>query len=128
MKTICVLLIALTISYIVTIENSIYADETIPFKNHLDSFIPQNIITYELTEKDADYEESQLRRAEIVFFISMPVSLLITFLGIQAYRGISGRMGSFTSIEYQYLIISTLGISFTIALKDNRVVFWKDRF
>ena len=85
-------------------------------------------VSYDFTQKDADYEETPLRRFEIVFFISLPVSLLITFLGIEGYRVVSGTIGPFTPIEYQYLILSTLGISFTVALRDNEVVFLKERF
>jgi hypothetical protein len=85
-------------------------------------------INYDFTEKDADYEETPLRRFEIVFFIALPVSILITFLGIEGYRVVSGTVGPFTQLEYQYLILSTLGISFTVALRDNEVVFFKERF
>ncbi|HUT66000.1 MAG TPA: hypothetical protein VMZ05_07610 [Spirochaetota bacterium] len=85
-------------------------------------------ISYDFTEKDRGYEESPLRRFEIVFFISIPVSLLITFLGIEGYRVLSGQIGGFTPVEYQYMIFSTLGISLGVALKDQQAVFLKERF
>jgi hypothetical protein len=85
-------------------------------------------ISYDFSEKDRGYEESPLRRFEIVFFISIPVSLLITFLGIEGYRVLSGQTGGFTPVEYQYMIFSTLGISLGVALKDQQAVFLKERF
>lgn len=85
-------------------------------------------ISYDFTEKDRGYEESPLRRFEIVFFISIPVSLLITFLGIEGYRVLSGQTGGFTPVEYRYMIFSTLGISLGVALKDQQAVFLKERF
>jgi hypothetical protein len=85
-------------------------------------------INYDFTEKDRGYEESPLRRFEIVFFISIPVSLLITFLGIEGYRVFSGQTGGFTPVEYQYMIFSTLGISLGVAFKDQQAVFLKERF
>ncbi len=63
-----------------------------------------------------------------MFFISIPVSLLITFLGIEGYRVLSGQTGGFTPVEYQYMIFSTLGISLGVALKDQQAVFLKERF
>jgi len=85
-------------------------------------------ISYDFTEKDRGYEESPLRRFEIVFFISIPVSLLITFLGIEGYRVLNGQTGGFSPVEYQYMIFSTLGISLGVALKDQQAVFLKERF
>ena len=85
-------------------------------------------ISYDFTEKDRGYEESPLRRFEIVFFISIPVSLLITFLGIEGYRVLNGQTGGFTPVEYRYMIFSTLGISLGVALKDQQAVFLKERF
>jgi hypothetical protein len=116
-------MIGLLVSFIYLQNGMLWADqEQVYYENHADQ------IGYDFTQKDADYEETPLRRFEIVFFISLPVSLLITFLGIEGYRLASGTIGPFTQIEYQYLILSTLGISFTVALRDNEVVFLKERF
>ena len=123
MKLICVLLMVLMLFSINLQRDILRADgqqARIGAYNHY--------INYDFTEKDADYEETPLRRFEIVFFISLPVSLLITFLGIEGYRVVSGTVGPFTPIEYQYLILSTLGISITVALRDNEVVFLQERF
>jgi hypothetical protein len=123
MKVVCMLLAGLLVSYIHLQNNILWADE-----GRIDEERRAQLVSYDFTEKDADYEETPLRRFEIVFFISLPVSLLITFLGIEGYRVVSGQIGPFTPIEYQYLILSTLGISFTVALRDNEVVFLKERF
>ena len=85
--------------------------------------LPQ--IAYNFTQKDRDYQETQLRRFEIIFFISLPASFLFSFLGFTAYRWASGRSGSFTPMEYQYLILSTIGTSLTIAIHDNKMTYRK---
>jgi hypothetical protein len=123
MKVICMLLIGLLVLYIQLQNGMLWADETQVYNERY-----ADTISYDFTQKDADYQETPLRRFEIVFFISLPVSLLITFLGIEGYRIVSGTIGPFTPIEYQYLVLSTLGISFTVALRDNEVVFLKERF
>lgn len=122
MKAICIILIVLLIGFIQHPDSRLRADWGKPEQSDV------HITGYDFTQKDSDYEETPLRRFEIVFLISLPVSLLITFLGIESYRVISGKTGAFTSIEYQYLILSTLGISFIVALRDNQVVFLKERF
>jgi hypothetical protein len=123
MKVVCALMIGLLVSFIYLQNGMLWADESQVYNER-----SAELIVYDFTQKDADYEETPLRRFEIVFFISLPVSLLITFLGIEGYRIASGTIGPFTQIEYQYLILSTLGISFTVALRDNEVVFLKERF
>jgi hypothetical protein len=84
-------------------------------------------ITYNFDEDD-EYQETQLRRFETIFFISLPASFLFSFLGFTAYRWASGRSGSFTSMEYRYLIFSTIGTSLSIAIGDNRVTYRKDLY
>jgi hypothetical protein len=74
-------------------------------------------------EKDRDYTETPLRRFEIVFFISLPVSILFTLAGTAAFKAGQGRPVDFTSTEYSYILVSSLGISFAIALNDNRIVY-----
>ena len=123
MKLICLLLMVLMVFSINLQRGLLWADG-----QEADMEANNQYISYDFTDKDADYEETPLRRFEIVFFISLPVSLLITFLGIEGYRVVSGTVGPFTQVEYQYLILSTLGISFTVALRDNEVVFFKERF
>ena len=88
------------------------------------------IISYEFdfTDKDSDYEETPLRRFEIIFLISLPISLLITFLGVEGYRVLGGQVGAFTPVEYRYLLLSTVGISLGVALTDQQAVFMKERF
>ena len=77
------------------------------------------------SEEDRDYEETELRRFEIVFFVSLPASILFSIAGIGMHRAGSGRSGGFILPEYGYLVFSSVGISFSIALHDNRVVFKK---
>lgn len=74
-------------------------------------------------EKDRGYTETPLRRFEIVFFISLPVSILFTLAGTAAFKAGQGRPIDFTSAEYSYILVSSLGISFAIALRDSRVVY-----
>ena len=84
-------------------------------------------ITYNF-ETDEDYQETQSRRFETIFFISLPVSFLFSFLGFTAYRWASGRSGSFTPMEYRYLIFSTIGTSLSIAISDNRATYRKELY
>jgi len=85
-------------------------------------------ISYYFEEKDKDYKESQLRRFEIIFFISMPVSIVFSLLGIEAYKIASKNTGEFKPIEYRYLIASTLCISLSIAINDNLLVSKKEKY
>lgn len=84
-------------------------------------------ITYNF-EEDDEYKETQLRRFETIFFISLPASFLFSFLGFTAYRWASGRSGSFAPMEYRYLIFSTIGTSLSIAIRDNKVTYRKDLY
>ncbi len=74
-------------------------------------------------DKDRDYEETQLRRFEIIFFISLPVSLFFSFAGAALFKAAAEGEISFSSLDYSYILLSSAGISFTIALRDNRVVY-----
>jgi hypothetical protein len=70
-----------------------------------------------------EYEETQIRRFETVFFISLPVSFLLSFLSTILYREFAGKTEYFTEQEYGYIILSSIGISMSIAIRDNRIVF-----
>ena len=61
----------------------------------------------------------------IIFFISMPVTLGLSFAGLAAYKLAAGTWGSFDKTEYAYLAVSTVSLSFSVALHDNRVVYKK---
>jgi hypothetical protein len=74
---------------------------------------------------DEEYEETPVRRFEIIFFISMPVTLGLSFAGIAGYKLASGTWGSFQNIDYLYLALSTVSLSFSVALHDHRVVYKK---
>jgi hypothetical protein len=74
---------------------------------------------------DEEYEETPARRFEIIFFISMPVTLGLSFAGIAGYKLASGTWGNFQKIEYLYLALSTVSLSFSVALHDHRVVYKK---
>lgn len=82
-------------------------------------------IEYSIEQAEKSYSESQLRRFETIFFISLPAGVILTLAGIGAFRAGSGLKGSLRPIEYQYLIFSACGISFTIAMRDNRIVYRK---
>ncbi len=76
-------------------------------------------------DKDRDYEETQLRRFEIIFFISLPVSLFFSFAGTALFKAAAEGEINFSSLDYSYILLSSTGISFTIALRDNRIVYRK---
>ncbi len=76
-------------------------------------------------DKDRGYEETQLRRFEIIFFISLPASLFFSFAGAAAFKAATAGEISFSSLDYSYILLSSVGISFTIAFRDNRVVYRK---
>jgi hypothetical protein len=80
-------------------------------------------INYDLGEANIDYQETQLRRFETIFFISLPASFLFSFLGLIVFRGVTGTSEAFSQLEYQYLVFSSIGISMSIALNDNRAVY-----
>lgn len=84
-------------------------------------------ISYQFPGGEQEYRESPLRRFEIVFFISLPASLLFSLAGASAFS--LGSRGSlrFTSPEYGYILVSSVGISLALALHDNRVVYGTGR-
>ena len=65
-------------------------------------------------------EESRLRRSEIIFFISLPASVLLSLLGVIAFRGASRKNEGFSQIEYQYIALSSIGISLSVAMRDAK--------
>jgi len=65
-------------------------------------------------------EESRLRRFEIIFFISLPASVLLSLVGVLAFRGAAGRSGGFSQIEFQYIALSSIGISLSVAMRDAK--------
>ena len=65
-------------------------------------------------------EESRLRRSEIIFFISLPASVLLSLLGVIAFRGASRKSEGFSQIEYQYIALSSIGISLSVAMRDAK--------
>lgn len=73
-------------------------------------------------EKQAIEKESSLRRFEIIFFISLPVSAGFSLVGILGYRAASDKSGSFSSAEYIYLALSSIGISLSIAFNDYLIL------
>jgi hypothetical protein len=83
----------------------------------------QRPISYRFPDQEQEYRESPLRRFEIVFFISLPASLLFSLAGASAFS--LGSQGSlrFTSPAYGYILVSSVGISLALALHDHRVVY-----
>ena len=73
-----------------------------------------------LPDEGFDREETRFRRFEIVFFTSIPASVLLSLLGVIAFRSVGGHTGNFSSVEYRYLALSTIGISLAIAASDSR--------
>lgn len=71
----------------------------------------------------SEYDETRLRRFEIVFLISMPVSFVFSLAGLGVFRALSGRGGGFGPMDYTYLLASSVGISLSIALHDYKEVF-----
>ena len=68
--------------------------------------------------ESAGQKETNLRRFEIVFFTSLPASVLLSLLGVIAFRSAAGNAGSFSAVEYRYLALSTIGISLGLAASD----------
>jgi len=92
-------------------------------KNHIQNnnyYIPVSFFEDKENEK---YSENPVRRFEIIFFISAPVALGFSFMGVLGYRAISGKAGPLSPAEYTYLALSTAGICISIALHDHRVMY-----
>jgi hypothetical protein len=83
------------------------------------------VVPFSFEDKDIGYEETQLRRFEIIFFISLPVTFILSLAGLGAFKLASGSSEGFRSIDYQYIALSSVALSFAVALHDNRVVFKK---
>lgn len=88
--------------------------------------LPCFSVSYEFEDDDSRYRETPLRRFETVFFISLPASALLSFLGLTAYRGSARKTGSLLPSEYLYIALSTIGISLSIAAHDTRSLYRKD--
>jgi hypothetical protein len=88
----------------------------------LDGFSSQAapLSAFAVTEQGPVLQETRFRRFEIVFFTSLPASVLLSLLGVIAFRSAAGHSGSFSSVEYGYLALSTVGISLGIAASDSR--------
>ncbi len=106
------------------LHNAIYLAERSPASVD-SSFEQEFVIAYSFEEPDNSYSETQLRRFEIIFFISLPASVIFTLAGIGAFRAGTRLSGNLRPVEYQYLVLSACGISLSIALRDNRVVYRK---
>ena len=126
MNTLKTITIIMTVFFILGILQFSFAGETEATGNGLN--ITRSIITYDFDEKDQDYEETQLRRFETIFFISLPAGVIFSLLGVLAFRGATGISGPFTRIEYPYIFLSSVGISLSIAFHDNRVTYKKEVF
>jgi hypothetical protein len=72
-----------------------------------------------LPDEGFDRDETRFRRFEIVFFTSLPASVLLSLLGVIAFRGAAGGAGGFSAVEYRYLAFSTIGISLALAASDG---------
>jgi hypothetical protein len=86
----------------------------------LQPFQAMPLNTFALPEEEPDRKETSFRRFEILFFTSLPVTTLISLLGVIAFRSAAGHTGDFSAVEYQYLALSTIGMSLYIAVSDSR--------
>ena len=128
MNTFKISTIFFSIFFLVCVQHLSVADDTSITESD-NRFSPAgSLITYEFEEKDDEYEETQLRRFETIFFISLPVGAIFSLLGVLAFRGATGLTGPFTQIEYQYVFLSAVSISVSIAFHDNRVIYKKEVF
>ena len=71
-----------------------------------------------LPDQALDRKETRFRRFEIVFFTSLPASVILSLLGVIAFRNVAGNTGDFSAVEYRYLALSTIGMSLGIAASD----------
>jgi hypothetical protein len=78
-----------------------------------------------LLEEDGEYEETPFRRFEIVFFISTPMTLALSFAGLAAYKVAAGSWGNFETTDFIYLSLSTFSLSLSVAFHDYRVIYKK---
>jgi len=117
------------LTFITGISNFLYGDNLTSYKNFSElklvglSEINSNLVLSDENQVlnpnlTKEYNESSFRRFEIIFFISLPISFLLSFGGTLLYKEISGNRGSLNEIEYSYLTLSSIGISFSVALRD----------
>ena len=78
-----------------------------------------------LLEEDGEYEETPARRFEIIFLISIPLTLALSFVGLAAYKAASGTWSDYGTTDYVYLSLSTISLSLSVAIHDHRVVYKK---
>ena len=122
-KFIC---LSITLIFITGISNLLYGEDS-SFNRPLSDLQLNNYplinLNSSLFEKNVDfnegeYKESSFRRFEIIFFISLPISFLLTLGGTLLYKATSGNKGNFSGIEYRYIALSSVGISISVALRD----------
>ena len=85
----------------------------------------RTFLIHHLLEEEEEYEETPFRRFEIVFIISTPLTLALSFAGLTVYKAAAGTLGNYSTIDYTYLTFSTLSLSLSVALHDYRVVYKK---
>jgi hypothetical protein len=78
-----------------------------------------------LLEEDGEYEETPFRRFEIIFFISIPMTLALSFAGLAAYKAAAGNWGNYETTDFLYLSLSTFSLSLSVAIHDYRVIYKK---
>jgi hypothetical protein len=109
------------------VENAeIFMQHLSPMKMPWTGPLPHFSISYQFEDENSRYRETPLRRFETVFFISLPASALLSFLGLTAYRGAARKTGEFLPSEFIYIALSTIGISLSIAAHDNRSLYGKE--
>jgi len=78
-----------------------------------------------LLQEDDEYEETPARRFEIIFFISLPMTLALSFAGLAVYKAASDTWGDYQNTDYIYLALSSISLSLSVAIHDHRVVYKK---
>ena len=78
-----------------------------------------------LLQEDDEYEESPARRFEIIFIISLPMTLALSFAGLAVYKAASDSWGDYQNTDYIYLALSSISLSLSVAIHDHRVVYKK---
>ncbi len=107
-------------------DAEIFMQPLSPMKIPLTEVLPNFSISYQFESENSRYNETPLRRFETVFFISLPASALLSFLGVTAYRGAARKTGNLSPSEFLYIALSTIGISLSIAAHDNRSLSGKE--
>jgi hypothetical protein len=96
------------------------------YKNPVLTVYDNEVYTlHPLLEDDSEYEESPARRFEIIFIISIPLTLALSFAGLAVYKAASDTWGDYQTSDYVYLSLSTLSLSLSVAIHDHRVVYKK---